>query len=58
MDIPTTGTPIANKPYPIPLKYQLYIDVEIWLLEDARDISKSLSPWAASVRIVSKDHTP
>ena len=42
MDIPTTGLLIACKPYPIQLEYQNFINKEIWLLEDAGYISKSL----------------
>ena len=30
MDIPTTGLPIICKLCPIPLKYQKFIDEEIW----------------------------
>ena len=37
--IPTTGPPIAHKPYSIPLKYQKFIDEEIWILESAGCIS-------------------
>ena len=40
MDIPTTGPPIAGKPCPIPLRYQIFIDEEIGLLESAGCISK------------------
>ena len=29
MNIPTTGPPLVHKPYPIPLKYQKFIDEEI-----------------------------
>ena len=58
MVIMTTGPPIACKPYPIPLKYQKIIDKEIWVLENAGCISKSLSPWAAQVMIVPKNPTP
>ena len=49
MGIPTTGPPIAQKPYPILLKYQKFIDEEIRLLENAGGISKSLSPFEAPV---------
>ena len=40
MDLPTTGPPMATKPYTIPLKYKSFIDKEIKLLEDAKCISK------------------
>ena len=41
MDVQTTGPPMAQKPYPIPLRCQKLIDEEIFLLEDADCISKS-----------------
>ena len=52
MDLPTTGSPVAMKPYTIPLKYKSFIDEEIKLLEDASCISKSLSDWASPICIV------
>ena len=39
MDLPTTGPPIAIKPYTIPLKYKSFVDDEIKLLDDAGCIS-------------------
>ena len=35
MDLPTTGLPIASKPYTIPFKCKSFVDEEIKLLEDA-----------------------
>ena len=58
MDLPTTGLPIASKPYTIPLKYKSFIDKEIKLLEDAGYISKSLSHWASPICIVKKKPDP
>ena len=58
MDIPTTGPSIACKLYPIPVKYQKFIDEEIRLLEIVGYISKSLSPLAAPVIIVPKKLDP
>ena len=58
MDLPTTGPPMATKPYTIPLKYKSFIDEEIKLLEDARCISKSLSNWASPICIVKKKPDP
>ena len=49
MDPPTTGCPVASKPYTIPLKYKSFVEDEINLLEDAGCISKSLSNWASSI---------
>ena len=46
MDVPTTGLSVANKPYPIPLKYQKFTNEEIQLWEGSGCISKSLSPGA------------
>ena len=58
MDLPTTGLPVASKPYTIPLKYKLFIDEEIKLLEDAGCISKSLSDWASPICKVKKKPGP
>ena len=58
MDLPTTGLPVASKPYTIPLKYQSFMDDEIKLLEDAGCISKSLSDWASSICIMRKKPDP
>ena len=52
MDLPTTGPPVATKPYMIPLKYKSFVDDEIKLLEDAGCISKSLSDWASPICIM------
>ena len=58
MGIPKTGPPLAHNLYPIPLQYQKFIDEEIWLLEKAGCISKSLSPWATPVAIFLKKQHP
>ena len=58
MDLPTTGLPVASKPYTIPLKYKSFIDDEIKLLEDTGCISKSLSNWASPICIVKKKPNP
>ena len=54
MDLPTTGPPVASKPYTIPLKYKSFMDDKIKLLEDAGCIYKSLSNWASPICIVRK----
>ena len=54
MDIPTSGSPIACKLYPVPLKCQMVVDKEIRLLENTGCISKSLKPWTPPVIIVPK----
>ena len=58
MDLPTTGLPVASKPYTIPLRYESFIDDEIKLLEDAGCISKSISDWASPICIVKKKPDP
>ena len=58
MDFPTTGLPVASKPYTIPLKYKSFIDKEINLLEGAGCISKSLSNWASPICIIKKKPDP
>ena len=54
MDLPTTGLPVASKPYTIPLKYKSFMDDEIMLLKDAGCISKPLSNWVFPICIVKK----
>ena len=58
MDLPTTGPPVATKPYTIPLKYKSIMDDEIKLLEDVGCISKSISNWASPICIVKKKPNP
>ena len=58
MDLPTTGLPVASKPYTIPLKYKLFVDEEIKLLEDAGCISESFSDWVSPICIVKKKPDP
>ena len=58
MDLPTTGLPVASKPYTIPLKYKLFVDEEIKILEDAGCISKSISNLASPICIVKKKPDP
>ena len=58
MDLPTTGLPVASKPYTIPLKHICFMDGEIKLLDDAGCISKSLSNWASPICIVRKKPDP
>ena len=58
MDLPTTGLPVASKPYTIPLKCKSFIDEEIKLLEDAGCILKSISDWASPICIMKKKPDP
>ena len=39
MDILIIGPPIACKQYPVPLKYQKFVDEDIWLLKNVGCIS-------------------
>ena len=52
MDLPTTGLPVASKPYTILFKYKSFIDEEIKLLKDTDCILKSVSDWASPISIV------
>ena len=54
IDITTTGPPIAHKPYPIPIKCQIFIHEERQFLKDAGFIFKILSPWPPLVVTVHK----
>ena len=54
MDNHTTGPPTVQQTYPIPPKYQKFIDEETCILEDAGCISKIFGPWAAPVIILPK----
>ena len=58
MDLPTTGLPVASKPYTIPLKYKSLIDEVIKLQEDAGCISKSISNWVSPICTVKKKQIP
>ena len=58
MDLPTTGLPVASKPYTILLKYKSFADEEIKILEDADCISKSLSDWVSPISIIKKKPDP
>ena len=58
MDIPTVGLPVVHKPYPIPLKYQAFVNKEIKLLEIAGYMSYNLYLWAIPVIIVCKKPDP
>ena len=58
MNLPTTGLPVASKPYTIPLKYKSFVDEEIKLLEDAGCILKLISDWASPICVVKKMPDP
>ena len=58
MDLPTTGLPVASKPYTIPLKYKSFVDDEIKFMEDAICISQSISDWSSPICTVKKKPDP
>ena len=59
MDIDTgNSTPIASRPYTLPLKHYEWVRKEISTLERAGIITKSISPWASPVVIVPKKSAP
>ena len=58
MDIQTAGPPISCKLCPVSLKYQRFVCEEIRLLENARCVHISVSPWATPVIIVPKKASP
>ena len=59
MDIDTgNSTPIASRPYTLPLKHYECMQKEISTLERAGIITKSISPWASPVVIMPQKSTP
>ena len=59
MEIDTGNhSPIASKPYTLPLKHYDWVQREIETLEKAGIIERSISPWASPVVIVSKKSAP
>ena len=59
MDIDTgNSTPIASRPYTLPLKHYEWVRKDISTLERAGIITKSISPWASPVVIVTKKSAP
>ena len=51
-------SPIASKPYTLPLKHYEWVQREIEALERAGIIERSISPWASPVVIVPKKSAP
>ena len=59
MEIDTGNhSPIASKPYTLPLKHYKWVQREIETLEKAGIIERSISPWASPVVIVPKKSAP
>ena len=59
MDIPTGDSPpITQRPYTLALRHVHWVQEEIEILEKARIIAKSVSPWANLIVIVPKNTAP
>ena len=55
MEIDTGDSPpIIQKPYTLPLKHATWVQKELDILEKARVIVRSVSPWASPIVIVPK----
>ena len=46
--------PITQKPYTLPLKHTEWVQRELEILEKARVIVRSVSPWASPIVVVPK----
>ena len=59
MDIDTGDSPpVCQRPYSLPLKHVEWVTKELEILEKARVISRSVSPWASPIVIVPKKSEP
>ena len=59
MEIDTGDSPlITQKPYTLPLKHAAWVQKELEILEKARVIVKSVSPWASPIVVVPKRTAP
>ena len=50
--------PITQKPYTLPLKHTAWVQRELEILEKARVIVRSVSPWASPIVVVPKRTAP
>ena len=50
--------PITQKPYTLPLKHTKWVQRELEILEKARVIVRSVSPWASPIVVVPKRTAP
>ena len=50
--------PITQKPYTLPLKHTAWVQRELEILEKARVIVRSISPWASPIVVVPKRTAP
>ena len=59
MDVDTGDSPpVSSRPYTLPLKHYEWVQKEIESLEHTGIITKSMSPWASPIVIVSKKSSP
>ena len=59
MEIDTGDSPpITQKPYTLPLKHATWVQKELEILEKARVIVRSVSPWASPIVVVPKRTAP
>ena len=59
VEIDTGGSlPITQKPYTLPLKHTTWLQRELEILEKARVIVRSVSPWASPIVVVAKRTAP
>ena len=54
LDIPTESTPVASKPYTVPLKYRKLVEHEIKQCEEAGIIYRSMIDWASPILVIPK----
>ena len=52
------NVPITQKPYTLPLKHAKWVQRELEILEKARVIVRSVSPWASPIVVVPKRTAP
>ena len=52
------SVPITQKPYTLPLKHTEWVHRELEILEKARVIVRSVSPWASPIVVVLKRTAP
>ena len=59
MDVDTGDSPpVSSRPYTLPLKHYEWVQKEIESLERVGIITKSMSPWASPIVIVTKKSSP
>ena len=52
------NVPVTQKPYTLPLKHAKWVQRELEILETARVIVRSVSPWASPIAVVPKRTAP